>query len=97
MPVEWPSVLFKARIPFVLSAASARRWDRKTDAEDEGRDVEAATEQDILPLDTCKHRFHAACLTSWFLLEKYDCPVCKRKYFDPRGRRRSDLRRQAGD
>jgi hypothetical protein len=90
MPVDRPSVPFKARIPFVLNAVAARRWDRKSafaDKDKEAEDFETAAEQDILALNTCKHSFHAACLISWFLPEKYDCPVCKGKYF---GRRRLD-------
>jgi hypothetical protein len=90
MPVDRPSVPFKARISFVLNAVAARRWDRKSafaDKDKEAEDFETAAEQDILALNTCKHSFHAACLISWFLPEKYDCPVCKGKYF---GRRRLD-------
>lgn len=79
-------------MPFVLSAADARIWDRKTAEEEEGD----LAEQDVLTLNTCKHSFHAACLTSWFLLEKYNCPVCKGKYFDPKGRFHLDARRQVG-
>jgi hypothetical protein len=40
-----------------------------------------AGEDDILSLNTCRHAFHAKCLASWFLIDRYDCPVCRTVYF----------------
>ncbi|KEZ39074.1 hypothetical protein SAPIO_CDS10459 [Scedosporium apiospermum] len=40
------------------------------------RDVE------ILKLKSCGHWFHARCLSSWFLIDRYDCPVCRKPYWD---------------
>jgi hypothetical protein len=35
---------------------------------------------DVLTLRECKHAFHSSCLISWFLIKRYDCPVCRRAY-----------------
>ncbi|TDZ13767.1 hypothetical protein Cob_v013104 [Colletotrichum orbiculare MAFF 240422] len=34
--------------------------------------------------DRCQHAFHAKCLSSWFLIERYDCPVCRSQYWQTR-------------
>ena len=47
-----------------------------------GRDIDREAEQDILTLHVCLHTFHAACIVSWFLLRRYDCPLCKAHYLD---------------
>ena len=39
-------------------------------------------EEDVLSLRVCGHSFHAGCLVSWFLIGRFDCPLCKAKYFD---------------
>ncbi|KAF6828407.1 hypothetical protein CMUS01_08599 [Colletotrichum musicola] len=39
---------------------------------------------DILTLKKCQHAFHAKCLSSWFLIERYDCPVCRSQYWRTR-------------
>lgn len=39
---------------------------------------------DILTLKKCQHAFHAKCLSSWFLIERYDCPVCRSQYWQTR-------------
>ncbi|KAH8646959.1 hypothetical protein BGZ60DRAFT_230997 [Tricladium varicosporioides] len=36
---------------------------------------------EVLTLKRCHHSFHASCLTSWYLLERHDCPVCRVDYF----------------
>ncbi|KAH6673309.1 hypothetical protein B0J14DRAFT_46564 [Halenospora varia] len=36
---------------------------------------------EVLTLKKCHHSFHASCLTSWYLLERHDCPVCRADYF----------------
>ncbi|TDZ38261.1 hypothetical protein C8035_v006839 [Colletotrichum spinosum] len=41
-------------------------------------------DDDILTLNTCQHAFHAKCLSSWFLIERYDCPVCRSQYWQTR-------------
>lgn len=40
-----------------------------------------AGEDDILRLNTCGHAFHAKCLASWFLIHRYDCPICRAVYY----------------
>lgn len=35
----------------------------------------------MLTLHTCGHSFHAKCLTPWFLLSRYDCPICRKPYY----------------
>ncbi|KAG9250710.1 uncharacterized protein F5Z01DRAFT_343966 [Emericellopsis atlantica] len=36
---------------------------------------------DVLTLNSCGHAFHARCLASWFLIERFDCPVCRVVYY----------------
>lgn len=39
-------------------------------------------DSEILKLRSCGHWFHARCLSSWFLIDRYDCPVCRKSYWD---------------
>ncbi|KAH7318148.1 hypothetical protein B0I35DRAFT_235917 [Stachybotrys elegans] len=38
---------------------------------------------EVLTLQSCGHCFHARCLSSWFLIRRYDCPVCRAPYYTP--------------
>ncbi|KAF4617956.1 hypothetical protein G7Y89_g15026 [Cudoniella acicularis] len=44
--------------------------------------LERLQEGENLTLKKCNHMFHGSCLTSWFLLERRDCPVCRADYFE---------------
>lgn len=46
------------------------------------RDVE------VMKLKDCGHWFHAQCLASWFLIDRFDCPVCRKIYFEGKPRSR---------
>lgn len=46
---------------------------------------------ELLTLRACQHTFHAPCLVSWFLIERYDCPVCRRTYFQHENEIRLDF------
>ncbi|KAF0320667.1 hypothetical protein GQ607_012064 [Colletotrichum asianum] len=54
-------------------------WDEKT-----GNSQGDSGDDDILTLKSCHHAFHAKCLSSWFLIERYDCPVCRSPYWQTR-------------
>lgn len=43
-----------------------------------------ARDDDVMTLCTCGHAFHADCILRWFLLGKYDCPLCKGMYYLPK-------------
>lgn len=43
-----------------------------------------SSDDDILTLKSCQHAFHAKCLSSWFLIDRYDCPVCRSHYWQTR-------------
>lgn len=60
-----------------------RRWWAKYKHERNERAVATykAGEDDILSLNTCRHAFHAKCLASWFLIDRYDCPICRTVYY----------------
>ncbi|KAF4120652.1 Zinc finger, C3HC4 type (RING finger) [Geosmithia morbida] len=45
----------------------------------------------ILTLNKCGHTFHSQCLAMWYLMGRYDCPVCRQRYYTPRKRRQIDL------
>ncbi|ROW01855.1 hypothetical protein VMCG_05563 [Cytospora schulzeri] len=36
---------------------------------------------DVVSLRTCQHIFHGRCLTTWFMMERYDCPLCRAAYW----------------
>ncbi|OTA81203.1 hypothetical protein M434DRAFT_213044 [Hypoxylon sp. CO27-5] len=38
-------------------------------------------EDEVLQLKRCRHIFHARCLATWFLRNKYECPVCRTPYY----------------
>lgn len=49
--------------------------------------VSTERDMEILKLKSCGHWFHARCLSSWFLIDRYDCPVCRKNYWHGRARR----------
>ncbi|KAK8135614.1 hypothetical protein PG984_003554 [Apiospora sp. TS-2023a] len=38
-------------------------------------------DDEILKMRRCPHMFHARCLATWFLMKRYDCPVCRAAYY----------------
>ncbi|KAI1272192.1 hypothetical protein F5Y07DRAFT_307811 [Xylaria sp. FL0933] len=40
-------------------------------------------DNDILVIRRCGHAFHSRCLVAWFMKEKYDCPLCRVRYYKP--------------
>ncbi|KAK9783596.1 hypothetical protein SCAR479_00155 [Seiridium cardinale] len=40
-------------------------------------------DDDVVKMKRCQHMFHGRCLASWFLRKRYDCPVCRRIYYQP--------------
>lgn len=39
----------------------------------------------ILRLNACYHEFHAECLTGWFVIGKFSCPICRAVFYgDPK-------------
>ena len=61
----------------------SRKWEVLRWFKFKGR-VDPNAEQDLLTLKLCKHSFHAGCLVSWFLQGKVECPLCKKRFFEPR-------------
>ncbi|OHF01947.1 hypothetical protein CORC01_02825 [Colletotrichum orchidophilum] len=57
-------------------------WKRKS-----SKPASEPSEDDILTLRNCQHAFHAKCLSSWFLIERFDCPVCRSQYWQTRENR----------
>ncbi|KAF4974108.1 hypothetical protein FZEAL_8946 [Fusarium zealandicum] len=50
-----------------------------------------AEDDDIMTLNSCGHSFHSKCLSSWFLIERHDCPVCRVPYYKGAQRRERTL------
>ena len=53
-------------------------------SQEAGDEDAAAVEEvadDILTLNTCGHVFHSRCLASWFLMDRFDCPMCRVQYY----------------
>lgn len=46
---------------------------------------------DILTINACGHSFHSKCLSSWFLIERHDCPVCRVQFYKGARRREPTL------
>ncbi|KAI0835175.1 hypothetical protein F5Y06DRAFT_276889 [Hypoxylon sp. FL0890] len=38
-------------------------------------------DDEVLKMKRCTHIFHARCLATWFLRNKYECPVCRTPYY----------------
>ncbi|KAH7145895.1 hypothetical protein B0J13DRAFT_330589 [Dactylonectria estremocensis] len=51
------------------------------------RSMSETIDDDILTLNSCGHSFHSKCLSSWFLIERFDCPVCREPYYKTRPQR----------
>lgn len=67
--------------PKSRAARLSRRLSMRRHRVSTERDVE------ILKLKSCGHWFHARCLSSWFLIDRYDCPVCRKSYWQGKARR----------
>ncbi|KAF2000602.1 hypothetical protein P154DRAFT_620117 [Amniculicola lignicola CBS 123094] len=39
--------------------------------------LSTAEQEAILRLEICHHEFHAECLTSWVMMRRYTCPICR--------------------
>lgn len=53
--------------------------------------IPAERNVEILKLKSCGHWFHARCLSSWFLIDRYDCPVCRKSYWEGKVKRRGPM------
>lgn len=53
----------------------------KGDEDQTEEPVSGMRDEDVLTLNTCGHAFHSRCLASWFLVERFDCPVCRMVYY----------------
>lgn len=71
--------------PASRAARLSRRLSMRRHKVSTERDVE------ILKLRSCGHWFHARCLSSWFLIDRYDCPVCRKSYWEGKSRRRGPM------
>lgn len=66
---------------------SLRRLSDRFDDDDvitvEHDDLNESAPEDlqIVTINACGHSFHAKCLSSWFLMRRYDCPVCRAVYY----------------
>jgi hypothetical protein len=49
-------------------------------------------DDDILTLKNCGHAFHTICLSSWFLTERHDCPVCRGRFWQGMPKARQEPR-----
>ncbi|KAI1422525.1 hypothetical protein F5Y12DRAFT_717313 [Xylaria sp. FL1777] len=46
-------------------------------------------DDEILRIRRCGHAFHSNCLVTWFLKEKYECPICRARYYSaPKGKKK---------
>ncbi|KAF7551290.1 hypothetical protein G7046_g7764 [Stylonectria norvegica] len=65
----------------------AARGSRQDVCQDIGASAPDTSDDDILTLNSCGHSFHSKCLSSWFLINRHDCPVCRVPYYKSHGRR----------
>lgn len=49
----------------------------------QGRCADHSIDDEILKIRKCGHTFRAQCLALWFLKGKYECPLCKIRYYKP--------------
>lgn len=52
--------------------------------DDNGNEQRDERDDEVLTLNSCGHAFHSRCLASWFLMERFDCPVCRVVYYERR-------------
>ncbi|KPM40788.1 hypothetical protein AK830_g5756 [Neonectria ditissima] len=71
--------------PCMAEINDAQRQPREVDTQSIRTDT---VDDDILTLNSCGHSFHCKCLSSWFLIERHDCPVCRVPYYKSSGPRR---------
>ncbi|KAK7419709.1 hypothetical protein QQZ08_010722 [Neonectria magnoliae] len=64
--------------PCMAEVNDVQRQSREADTQSIRSD---AVDDDILTLNSCGHSFHCKCLSSWFLIERHDCPVCREPYY----------------
>ncbi|RSM05646.1 hypothetical protein CEP52_006118 [Fusarium oligoseptatum] len=74
----------------VASKTQSRNEGEGTAAQSNGTNLDME-DDDILTLNTCGHSFHSKCLSSWFLIERHDCPVCRTAYYKGGPRRERTL------
>jgi hypothetical protein len=66
----------------VLTVASHKTTSQAKSQETVGQTEEVTNaNDDILTINSCGHSFHSKCLSSWFLIDRYDCPVCRVPYY----------------
>lgn len=57
------------------------RWPSFTFCGLNAKSRERSLESEILVLRGCRHSFHARCLTSWFLQDGFNCPLCRTPFW----------------
>ncbi|KAI0968749.1 hypothetical protein F4678DRAFT_197065 [Xylaria arbuscula] len=45
--------------------------------------IDDPIDDEILAINRCGHAFHSRCLVAWFTKKKYDCPICRARYYPP--------------
>ncbi|KAH7179229.1 uncharacterized protein B0J16DRAFT_167985 [Fusarium flagelliforme] len=65
----------------VTSHKASNKTTSKNQATPEQIEDVTSTDDDILTINTCGHSFHSKCLSSWFLIDRHDCPVCRVPYY----------------
>ena len=63
--------------------AAASKWKKRRGSQGGAPGGEEGDDEgnDVLTLNSCGHAFHSRCLASWFLIQRYDCPVCRVVYY----------------
>lgn len=64
-------------LPSIPHPAHLREMDGGTRGQPLGGAPEEDEDDTVITLKKCHHSFHSRCLTSWFLTNRYDCPICR--------------------
>ncbi|KAF2676817.1 hypothetical protein K458DRAFT_396542 [Lentithecium fluviatile CBS 122367] len=92
-PIYFPSPPVPAKLPLRLSVKATDPIDPRrpqatttTTMTTTSRPPSLSTHslaeaEEVLRLNVCSHEFHAECLTSWFVIGKFSCPICRAVYF----------------
>lgn len=72
---------YRGWLPFRRPRRPRRQCHSQRPVDEENNAAAGDLADDVLTLNSCGHAFHSRCLASWFLMERFDCPLCRSVYY----------------
>ena len=80
--LHYPSPIKPAKLPLLSPTnTNSTAYDKSISESELSNSIEEKESKEILKLNACAHEFHAECLVSWFVIQKYSCPICRSVYY----------------